>query len=120
MKRLLFSLLFGVFFQILYMGLILILILGGRYFLSISTNKYFESMLGYLSMPVTWLVVVVHLFSTNGYSDLKAMDVSPVWVFIANFVLYSILFYLVLWLISRFKKSNKNGIKEPPLPPQFN
>lgn len=123
MKRLLLSLLFGVLFPIFYLGLIIALVLYTRNFLSFPAQQTIDPVIGVLTLPVTWSIVISEaLFFSNANfaKDITHPTFAKFWFAITNVTLYSTLFYLTLLLISRLKKSKQKVEQHPPLPPTFN
>jgi len=119
MKRLLYSLLFGITFPAFYLGFLVVATLVREHFFSTPIRE--SSFIPVLALPVTWSGVIFQLFTTGkiGYIRFSITPISLLWAITANIALYSMLFYSVQVLISRRKKPKQDAEQPPPTAPPF-
>jgi hypothetical protein len=121
MKRLLHSLLFGLFFPPLYFVLLMVLIYFALPFMSFPKGhspNIIDYIIALLSLVFSWSVVIFEFIFVPilGLKRNQFSLFSIIWTITANFMLYSTLFYFISLLFSRYKKPKKD-VEQPPAPP---
>jgi hypothetical protein len=124
MKRILLSILCGIFFPILYTVIIGIFhaLLFPRYDL-ISMKLYGQETMGLFLTPVAIPVWIYEFIRFNHYFGLPdffdTFWFRLIWTVGFNISLYTILNYLLFWYFGLFKSSQTVTYQDPPSPPKF-